>query len=69
MNKGILVCDPCLNQPSPFLRTRILPPDPPPIQNPRAQNPDNDEVDYRVTQIDDPRITEDGNPRIVDGHK
>jgi hypothetical protein len=32
-NRRILVCEDCLDEPAPFLRTIILPPDPPPSYN------------------------------------
>ena len=70
MNLRLLVCDDCLDVPSPFLRTLILAPDPDPIYNTRPEQYSIDETDYRVTEapaeqiretedpLDQPRITE-----------
>jgi hypothetical protein len=69
-SKRLLVCDDCLDIPAPFLRTPVLPPDPPPIFNARVEPYSIDETDYRVTEppteqiretedpLDQPRITE-----------
>ena len=38
INKRILVCPTCLDTASEFLKTLILPADPPPIINPRPEN-------------------------------
>ena len=35
LNKWVLVCESCMDVPAPFLRTVILPPDPPPSYNVR----------------------------------
>lgn len=38
INKRILVCTvTCLDKPSPFLKTIVLPPDPLPVKNPRPE--------------------------------
>lgn len=39
-NLRLLVCSRCLDVPQPQLKSRTLPPDPVPIQNPRPQNYD-----------------------------
>lgn len=38
INKGFLVCDQCLDKPNPQLKSRLMPPDPVPIANPRPEN-------------------------------
>lgn len=37
INKRILVCEDCIDRPSQFLRAIVLPPDPEPIFNVRAE--------------------------------
>lgn len=37
VNLGILVCDRCLDVPSEFLRSIVIPPDPVPVKNPRPE--------------------------------
>lgn len=79
-NKRILVCRSCLDNMQSQLRSLTLPGDPPPIINARPENFATDETDYRVTQVpdggftpqgvpvpddDDPRITQNDNPRIT----
>ena len=66
INLGIKVCDICRDEPSPFLKTIIIPPDPVPVDQPRPEPYAFDEVDYRVTEDGDQRITEDDNPRVSD---
>lgn len=66
INLGIKVCDRCLDDPSPFLRTIIIPPDPPPVDQPRPEPYAFDEVDYRTTEDDSTRITEDDSTRVLD---
>lgn len=58
INLGIKVCDRCLDTPSEFLRTIILPPDPVPVDQPRPEAYAIDEVDYRVTEDRQIRVTE-----------
>ena len=68
INLRLLVCDTCLDTPAIFLRTPVLPPDPPPIMNARPEPYSIDETDYRVVTdgsiretedpLDEPRITE-----------
>ena len=63
----LLVCDDCLDIPAPFLRTPVLPPDPPPIFNARVEPYSIDETDWRVTTTPEIRETEDlANLRIVE---
>lgn len=49
VNKQILVCQRCLDEPQEQLRTAIIPADPVPIMNPRPQLFDPAETDYRFT--------------------
>ena len=67
INLKLLVCESCLDEPAPFLRSLALPADPPPIFNARVEPYDIDETDYRVTTdgsireteiSDQPRVTE-----------
>ena len=44
INTKLLVCDRCLDVPAPFLRTLVLPPDPPAIMNARVEPYSIDEV-------------------------
>lgn len=37
-NTGLLVCDECWDKPAQFLKTVVLPPDPPPLYNVRPEN-------------------------------
>ncbi len=37
-NTGLLVCNECYDKPSEFLKTLVLPPDPPPLYNVRPEN-------------------------------
>ena len=69
INLRLLVCDQgCLDIPAAFLRTPILPPDPPPIFNARPEPYSIDETDYRVTTDGSIRETEDplDQPRITE---
>lgn len=78
INKRILVCDECNDVPQTQLRAIVLPADPTPILNPRIQDYDTAESDYRITQgntvntqtgIPVPggqtRITQDSNTRVT----
>lgn len=79
INKRILVCNTCLDEPQQQLRAIVIPADPVPIVNPRVQDYVTAETDYRVTSgqnfVDaktnipipggDTRITEDGNNRVT----
>ena len=73
----LYVCDRCLDTPAPFLRTPVLPPDPPPVFNPSIEPYSIDETDYRILENQTPgqipsqtqvvRETEDGtNQRITE---
>lgn len=66
INQSIKVCETCLDVPSDFLRTIIIPPDPPPVDQPRPEPYAFDEIDYRVTEGGDLRVTEDDDPRVKD---
>lgn len=62
INKGILVCDSCLDVPQRQLGTIILPPDPVPIMNARPEPYLIDEVPVST------RYTIDGNIRTTIGY-
>lgn len=67
INLHLLVCDRCLDVPAPFLRTPILPPDPPSIRNARVEPYSIDETDFRVTDGSAPDIyAERRTQRITD---
>jgi hypothetical protein len=56
---GIYVCERCLDEPNPGLKSIILPPDPVPVYQPR--------VDQNLQlQIDDVMITEDEQIRLTE---
>lgn len=63
VSQNILVCTRCLDEPQPQLRAITLPPDPPPVWNPRADSP---VIDERWDDADEVRITEDGSVRVKD---
>jgi len=79
VNKRLLVCDRCYDEPQQQLRTIAIPADPVPIQNPRIQDFVTAETNYRVTSgqntIDpetgipvpggNTRITQDDNNRVT----
>ena len=65
INVGLLVCDPCYDEPQQQLMTIILPPDPDPVFNARPENYVVDETDWRVTQDGEIRETQDGALRVV----
>lgn len=78
INKRILVCDTCNDEPQNQLRAIVLPADPMPIINPRIQDYGTAETDVRITQGNttnpvtgipvpggDTRITEDSNTRVT----
>jgi hypothetical protein len=80
VNKRILVCHTCLDEPQQQLRAIILQPDPVPILNPRPGNNAKYATDVRVasepgtTDVitgllvpddDNVRVTQDSNPRVV----
>jgi hypothetical protein len=66
INKGLLVCDHCLDAPSPWSRTIVLPPDPQPIINARPEPYLVDETDWRVVEDQSAfRILEDGSATRV----
>lgn len=49
INKRILVCDTCYDEPQQQLRAIVVPADPVPIENPRIEYYVDDETDYRFT--------------------
>ena len=49
INKRILVCDSCYDEPQQQLRAIVVPADPVPIENPRIEYYVDDETDYRNT--------------------
>ena len=78
INKRLLVCNRCEDEPQQQLRAIVVPADPMPIQNPRIQDYVTAETDYRVTSGQntiDPltnipviggniRVLEDDKPRV-----
>lgn len=66
INVGIKVCETCYDVPSEFLRTIILPPDPLPVDQPRPEPYAFDETDYRITEDDNLRVTQEDQPRVID---
>lgn len=65
VNLQLKVCPTCLDVPAPFLRTIIIPPDPPPLVDPRPEPYALDEIDYRVTEDGEQRVTEDDIDRVT----
>lgn len=65
VNLQIKVCDICMDVPAPFLKTIILPPDPPPVDQPRPEPYVFDEIDYRITEDGSVRATEGDNDRVL----
>jgi hypothetical protein len=79
INKRILVCRHCLDNPQQQLRAIVLPADPMPIMNPRPEQFERAETDYRLTSLPatmnlktglmvpdgDTRITENDKKRVV----
>jgi hypothetical protein len=78
INKRILVCETCNDVPQQQLRAIVLPADPVPIMNPRIQDYNTAESDYRLTQGNttntqtgipvpggDTRITQNSNTRVT----
>lgn len=53
-NLGILVCDECLDVPQEQLKTIILNPDPPPLQNARVPNFAYEEQTVRIVEFNFP---------------
>jgi hypothetical protein len=64
-NFRILVCDTCYDTPQPQRKPVIIPPDPLPVANARPEFYTANETDYRVTQDNLIRITQDGEDRVV----
>jgi hypothetical protein len=78
INKRILVCETCNDKPQQQLRAIVLPADPVPIMNPRIQDYNTAESDYRITQGNttnaatgipvpggDTRITQNNDTRVT----
>jgi hypothetical protein len=66
INLSLLVCDRCLDAPSPWFRAITLPPDPTPIFNSRPEQYLVDETDWRVTEDQSAfLVTEDGSATRV----
>lgn len=60
-NKNFLHCERCLDKPSELFRNLTLPPDPPPIIDPRPEFYHLDEFDYFTTEDGQQTLTdEDG---------
>jgi len=66
INLRLRVCPTCMDTPSEFLRTIIIPPDPLPLIDPRPEPYVLDEVDYRATEDGDQRVTEADEDRVLD---
>ena len=64
-NSGFLKCPTCMDDLAYQFKLLILPPDPKPIMNTRPENYFVDETDFRVTQEDEVRVTEDGEDRVI----
>lgn len=78
INKRLLVCNECNDVPQSQLRAIVVPADPTPILNPRIQDYNTAESDYRITQGNttntqtgipvpggDTRVTQDSNTRVT----
>lgn len=59
-NLNLLVCDRCMDVPQPQLKTIILPPDPLPINDPRAERYAAMVPSYASTETGDHMVTLDG---------
>lgn len=64
VNKNLLVCSSCLDTPTPFLRTYVLPADPVPIKDPRAPDLTHARDNFLVTNGGE-TITDDTGSGIV----
>lgn len=60
VNTGYLVCPPCMDEPAPFERVFILPPDPPPVYNSRMTNYPADMEDWETWEDGTKLVEEDG---------
>ena len=67
-NLRLLVCETCYDEPQEQLRPKVIPPDPLPIMDARVENFSIDEIDYRIDMLGNPRITMDGNYRVLLGN-
>lgn len=65
-NTGYLVCRTCLDVPQEQFRPISLPPDPPPVANPRPEFFIYAETGFRATDAGNLRITDADNYRVVD---
>lgn len=65
-NIRLLVCRFCKDNPAIFTVPLILPADPLPVFNSRAEPYAIDETDFRVTEEEDQRITQEGDNRVID---
>lgn len=76
INTGYLVCPTCLDEPAPFERIFVLPPDPPPTYNARLINYPDDMEDWiswedgtKLVEEDDVTdVTEEGDPSTTGGN-
>lgn len=67
VNKRLLVCPTCLDEPNEQLRTIILPADPRPVRNARPENFTNIRDDYLIAEATPDNLTdESGNLLIRD---
>lgn len=62
VNKQILVCPRCLDNPQPQLKAIILPADPVPVRNPRTEPFFANETDQRITDYSNPTYGNTGIP-------
>ena len=66
INTRLRVCRTCMDEPSPWKRSILIPPDPLPVSDPRPEDRNAANTDYRATELLDRRVTEDDSPRIVE---
>lgn len=68
INTGFLVCPPCVDEPAPFERLFVLPPDPPPTYNGRFDTAPGDMEDWRTWEDGTKLVDEDDvTDRTVEG--
>jgi len=65
MPTGFKVCGRCLDVPFQLDRPIVLPPDPVPVRDPRPEHYRVEVTNFRITTNGDRRVTEAGDPRIV----
>lgn len=65
MPTGFVKCRRCIDIPFEFNRPLRLPPDPMPIDDPRAENYRVEMTDFRTVGNGNRRVTMDGQPRVI----